>query len=137
MRDDPVPALDQAGLEALRKSVAHCTITDIATVKEGAEPELLNELAAYFYHFAKPSEGHKCLRCEEALNPSLVEQLLGRVGFEWGLVHGRGHCRRCGWPAAAHHFIKDKDGNDLMTIHNMVLQDHPDDIELRKQESTP
>lgn len=132
-RDVKIEKLDQAALEVLRQTVPHCTITDVASVKGDTDSEVLNDLAAYFNHFAKPSEGNRCLRCQRPLVPSLAEALMfGDGGFEWGLVHGRGHCRSCGWPAAAHHFIKDRHGNELITIRNMVLQDHPDDIELRK-----
>jgi hypothetical protein len=103
------------------------------TVKEGASAEMAEDLEKYFHHFAKPGEGHPCLRCGNPLSPKIIDALLGTEGgFEWGLVHGHGHCRKCRWPAVAHHFIKDRDGKDICTIHNLILQAHPDDIELRK-----
>lgn len=122
-------------LAALRASVPHATLESVgATAKEGADPEVIADLSAYFHHFAAPAgEGHPCLSCGEPLVQNMVQQLMGaRGGFEWGLAHGHGHCRCCGWPATLYHFIKDRHGNDLMTIRNILLQQHPDDIELKK-----
>jgi hypothetical protein len=122
--------LTQAGLEELRRTVPHLQLEDIAEVKPGMTKENEEDLRAYFSHFAKPSgENHNCLRCGNALT-GLATALLGG-GFEWGLVHGHGRCRKCGWPATAHHFIKDRHGEDLMMVRNLILQAHPDDIELR------
>jgi hypothetical protein len=123
-----------AVIKALRASVPHATVESIATVNDGADAQLVEDLAAYQHHFAAPPQGedHPCLRCEKPLKRSLVSQLMGQEGgFEWGLVHGQGHCRNCGWPATLYHFIRDRNGNDLLTIRNLLLQQHPDDIELR------
>ena len=57
-------------------------------------------------------------------------------GFEWGLVHGEGHCRFCRWPARVHHFIKDASGKDLISARNIVLQYHPSARRLSKPELT-
>lgn len=133
MDDDRPKKLSQAKLESLRKTVPHATLDSIgAEVKEGADPNVIEDLTAYLHHFAAPNgEGHPCLRCGEPLVQSMVQQLMGtRGGFEWGLAHGHGHCRCCGWPATLYHFIKDRHGKDLMTIRNILLQVHPDDIEL-------
>jgi hypothetical protein len=132
MNADKPKRLTQADLEELRRTVAHVALEDLANVKDGTKPEVVEDLRAYFHHFAKPSgDDHPCLRCGKPLMGGLSAFLLNDGGFEWGLVHGQGHCRCCGWPATAHHFIKDRNGEDLMTVRNMVLQVHPDDIEIR------
>lgn len=132
MSDDKLERLDQSGLEKLRQTVEHCTVADIAEVKEGALPEVIEDINAYLRHFAKPKmPHHQCLRCECPLTGGPLGFLLGRGGFEWGIAHGHGHCRRCGWPATAHHTIKDRSGEALMTVRNLVLQQHPDDIEIK------
>ncbi len=132
--DDEKPGrLTEAELVALRQVIPHATLDSIgADVKEGADPKIIEDLRAYFHHFAAPNgDDHPCLRCKEPLTGGIAAALFGRGGFEWGLAHGSGHCRCCGWPATAYHFIKDRDGKDLMTIRNIVLQVHPDDIEVR------
>jgi len=131
--------ITQQRLEELRSSTPHATANGVGiTAQDDAHPELLEDLDAYFRHFAapktddagKPIEGHPCLVCDEMLNGGLIG-LFGKGGFEWGIVHGRGHCRNCGWLATAYHFIKDRHGKELATLRNMILQDHPDDIEIR------
>lgn len=125
--------LDQAGLDQLRSAVPHATLEDVADPKEGADPRVIEDLRSYFHRFAKPTmPNHTCLRCGRPLTGGLAAVLMDDGGFEWGLAHGHGHCRKCGWPATAYHFIKDRDGNDLMTVRGVVLQIHPDDIELRE-----
>ena len=126
--------LTQKQIDALRLTTPHACITDLAKVKEGAPAEFIEDLNTYLSHFAAPSKekGQPCLACGEALNGDLVSALMGKGGFEWGLVHGQGHCRNCGWPTTAYHFIKDRHGEELATIHNVLLQAHPDDITVKK-----
>lgn len=78
----------------------------------------------------KEIEPLTCVGCDEALT-GFAAALLGKGGFEWGLVHGQGHCRNCGWPAFGHHFIKDEDGADVATLRNFILQVHPDFVSKR------
>lgn len=131
--------LTQSKLESLRATVRHAAAGDIgATWNDGADPKHIEDLDAYLRHFAAPkygadgkvAEGHPCLHCEEPLAGGLMS-LLGRGGFEWGLVHGQGHCRNCGWPATAYHFVKDRDGAELLSFRNVILQAHPNDIEIK------
>jgi hypothetical protein len=113
-------------LVELRVSTPHATVEDIGTA--GGAPEALEDLAVYLNHYAKPKpkkegwfgEAPPCLVCD-AVN-----------SFEWGLVHGEGRCAECGWPATLYHFIKDRNGNDLATIRGVLLQYHPDSIEIRE-----
>jgi hypothetical protein len=113
--------------------------------KDDLPPETIKVFDEYFSCFAQPpmkvdEDGKNnvgdqpCLKCGEPLTGGLKNFLLGKGGFTWGLAHGEGFCANCKWPARAHHFIKDADGKgDLMTIHNLVLQYHPDFVEVRKR----
>lgn len=106
-------------------------------------PADIDALSAYFAPFAavpmvvsedgveKPSPDHPCLNCGKPLL-GLTTFMLGG-GFTWGLTHGEGHCLACGWPARAHHFIKDAAGADLITIRNVILQYHPDEVSAPKK----
>lgn len=98
----------------------------------------------YFSHFAQPpytvtEDGlndigmNPCLKCGKPLQGNLIEQLIGEGGFTWGITHGEGYCRKCGWPARAYHFIKDKDGKEITVIRGVILQYHPDEVEIRER----
>jgi len=134
-----LPKLTEEGLAKLRADTPHATIESIgATIKENADPEVIEDLRAYLHAFAAPKmPGHLCLRCEEPLVGDSLLQAIGmkKGGFEWGIAHGHGHCRNCGWPATLYHFIKDRHGKDLMTIRHILLQQHPHHIELRAKKS--
>lgn len=140
MGNEKLKPLTESDLATLRQTVPHATLESIgAKLKEGADPEFAEDLTAYLHHFAAPNgEGHPCLRCSEPMVGSSADSMLvamgmTRGGFEWGLVHGHGHCRCCGWPATLYHFIKDRHGKELLTIRNILLQQHPDNIELAKK----
>lgn len=122
-----------------------------ATPKEGASEsdvqDFIRDADAYFDTFAAPEKDKHgeliCLKCGEQLT-GFHAMLLGKGGFEWGLAHGEGHCRNCGWPARAYHSAKKATGEDLFTVRNLILQYHPDFVETRKhhepaseQERTP
>ncbi len=134
--------LTQAELEALRQSVGHATLADIgAELKEGVKAEHVKAIGDYLHHFAarkRTADGelhprNPCLRCNGALHGTLMDQLLsGHEGFEWGLVHGSGHCRNCGWPATLYHRIRDAEGEILIEHRGTVLQAHPDEIEIKE-----
>ena len=139
------PKITQARLDELKASAKHATLADIGDLKLNEPSEaadaMVVEINAYLAHFAAPQknedgslvEGHPCLVCDMPLVGQLVDLLLHpEAGFEWGLVHGMGHCRNCRWPAAAHHFIKDRNGVELLTMRNVILQIHPDKITLKK-----
>lgn len=95
-------------------------------------------LDRYFSQFAaleiKDNElqSQKCISCSEPLT-GFQAILLGRGGFEWGLTHGQGHCAGCKWPAFGHHYIKDEEGNDIVTLRNFILQVHPDFVKRQKK----
>lgn len=71
----------------------------------------------YLSRFAKLTDG-TCLCCGKSLRCHLGMGLFG--GFEWGLVHGEGHCTYCRYPMRGHHRV---DG--LGTIRNLFLPYHP------------
>lgn len=127
------PPLTQAMLEELRVKTPHCVAEDVATIKDTATPEFIEDFNKYLHEFAKPGDdpGMPCLRCGYALSQTMVEQLIGkRGGFTWGLVHGHGHCKECYWPVVAHHYIKDRNDKEMLTVRNLMLQIHPDNLEL-------
>jgi hypothetical protein len=124
--------LTQARIDELRKTVPHACLADIASPKEGCDAGFIEKIELYLRHFAKPhaEDGEPCVGCGEKMLGSLADQLFGTGGFTWGLVHGHGNCKNCGWPATMYHFIKDEDGTELLTMRNVLLQAHPDDISL-------
>lgn len=73
----------------------------------------------------------KCVGCGGVLTG--FKALIGGGGFQWGFVHGHGHCAGCKWPAIAHHFIKDDAGEDVVALHNFILQVHPDFVGRRTE----
>lgn len=74
----------------------------------------------YLAQFAEMADA-KCLCCGTQLSCQLGMGLFG--GFEWGLVHGEGHCTHCQYPMRGHHRV---DG--LGTIRNLFLSYHPSTI---------
>lgn len=62
-----------------------------------------------------------CICCGTDLRCPLGMGWMG--GFEWGLAHGSGHCRFCGYPMQGHHRVK-----DVGTIKNLFLQRHPETL---------
>lgn len=110
------------------------------TMTAGAEtpPEFIAALDKYFEPFAEPVRGEErsekpllCIKCDEPLT-GMLASMFGKGGFTWGMVHGEGHCAGCGWPARAHHYITDKDGSELVTLRNVILQYHPDVVEAKQ-----
>lgn len=113
--------------------------------KKDTPVELVKLLDDYFSVFAQPpfvvEEDGKadlgkfpCLKCKMPLVGDFTDWLLSDGqsvwvsdgGFVWGLVHGEGYCKKCKWPARAHHFVKDGEGKEVLAIRNLVLQYHPD-----------
>jgi hypothetical protein len=130
--------------DAELKALPHLDYTTFTQeTKDGITPEMRTMLAEYFSIFApltclpedapkdaKPPE-QTCIGCGYKLT-GLFAGLLGPGGFTWGLAHGEGHCCYCGWPGRAHHYIKDKEGADMISLHNFVLQYHPEHVNLER-----
>src|SRR5882724_3197415 len=83
------------------------------------------EMDSYFRHFVAPEDG--CVCCGKPLGGGILEQMLGRATFRWGIAHGEGSCRECGYPARAYH----RNVGPIKFLQ-VILQYHPDD--LRKPE---
>lgn len=117
----------------------HLSWRTIITAEADTPADIVSALNDYFQRFAQPvfdesRETEKpmlCLKCGEPLT-GLLASMFGRGGFEWGLAHGEGHCRCCGWPGRAMHYIKDSNGEEFLSVRNLVLQYHPDYVEARK-----
>lgn len=103
---------------------------DIFEVKEGMPSDLVDALDTYFAPFAAPArtdDGKNTALCIECKKPLTgLSSFFFGGGFKWGLAHGEGNCAGCGWPARGHHYIKDKDGADLLTLRDFPIQYHPD-----------
>lgn len=117
--------------------VAHLDWRTFMKASDDTKPEVIKALDEYFRHFValeiKPDHEGKpdiqtqmCVGCGEILSG-----LLGT--WRWGIAHGVGECGKCGWPSHGHHFIKDENGDSLMTLRNFILQVHPDFVERRKR----
>jgi hypothetical protein len=123
------------------KPVARLDWRTLITANPETPKATTDALDRYFEAFAQPAMVERdgknilgnqpCLKCDEPLADGIMSLLRGKGGFEWGLVHGEGHCRECGWPARAYHFIKDAEGGDLVTLRNVILQYHPDFVSAR------
>ncbi len=120
----------------MTKTVEHLNWRNIIDAKPDTPADVVAALDAYFAPFAEPvfreadkSKEMQCIECDKPLT-GLMSAFFGG-GFVWGIVHGEGHCSACRWPARAHHFIKDADGKEVATVHNFVLQYHPDFVEKR------
>lgn len=124
--------------------IKHLDWREVIKAQEGTDAAVCAALDAYFEPFAalpgevtedgsfKIAPGQPCINCGEGLSDGMMALMgFSKGGFEWGITHGEGHCRNCGWPTRAYHFIKDADGNDLMTLRGVLLQYHPDYVEKR------
>lgn len=112
------------------QTVEHCDWREFLTVADDAPPEFLYALDTYFKPFAKV--GSDCPGCGARVFGKDFIDLLAT--FEWGIVHGHGHCRACGWPAVAYHFINDAAGEEILALRNVGLVAHPDFVTKRSDE---
>lgn len=109
-----------------------CKLEDVFSVKDGADPEFLAHVGNYLTAFAAPVKNDDgkpvCFHCGGILDSFMSMMGLG-VGYEWGLAHGEAHCSGCHWPARGHHFVKDDDGKELLTLHNAFMAYMPEYVE--------
>jgi hypothetical protein len=99
-----------------------------ASEEEAALDQELVRWDAYLATFAKLTDG-KCLCCGTSLRCPLGMGIFG--GFEWGMVHGEGHCSHCGYPMRGHHRVK-----DLGKIDNLFLPYHPSELSFEPKDVT-
>lgn len=128
---------ERFNLEATQaKHLPRLAWTEILKITEGTESldeKHTNALAEYFSHFVRQDE-NRCPGCEKTLTGDLVKQLVGEATFTWGIVHGEGFCRGCGYPARAYHRVE-----NLIDRLALVLAYHPDELkkhDLREVEVT-
>lgn len=82
----------------------------------------------YLAHFAWNVTEQGNMQCP---GPDCGEILAGRstammmfATFTWGLVHGEGHCCKCGWPARGFHRIEVSELGEIE--FDTILPVHPD-----------
>lgn len=106
------------------QDVEHATFDTVFTDNSDDDSAVTAEekapLDEYLEHFAVPA--NHCAKCGKKLIGSMVDQLIGSSTFEWGLVHGEGRCKGCGWPARAYHFPK----GTILERFECALSLHPD-----------
>lgn len=105
-------------------------ITATANLEEAeAEAAALNDAIARYAAAFAHTDDHTC--------PGCGTRLTGLLGsFTWGLVHGEGHCRSCGYPCRAYHRPKDDNGEAIFeSALQAILPYHPDDLEVRSDNS--
>jgi len=80
----------------------------------------------YFSKFVKPGP---CVACGAQQGGDVIDNLLGKAKFVWGIAHGEGGCdtreddKRCGYPARALHY----DVGPIKQL-TLILQYHPDEL---------
>lgn len=99
--------------------------TDGTPLEDALPTEDIAALDAYFQRFVDVAT---CICCGRKQGGTLVDQLLGEACFTWGLTHGEGYCRNCGYPARAYH----RDVGPIQFIQ-AILQYHPDELMLRAE----
>lgn len=110
----------------------HMQATDWATIKEDCETAraMMAKLDAYLSAFVRMEDG-KCICCGAQQGAKDIgDVILGNAQFTWGLAHGEGFCADCGYPARAHHYLKDPE----FTARNVILQYHPDELSFEERE---
>ena len=130
MSTEVFETFDQHALDALQARDIPCVrAADYFSKKSDADDETDEALARwddYFAKFAKLTDG-QCLCCGTSLRCALGLGLFG--GFKWGIVHGEGHCARCGYPMRGHHTV---DG--FGSIRNLFLPYHPSELSFAPKE---
>lgn len=108
-------------------------------IEEGKlEPEQERALYEYFSKFI-PNTNKRfgtgddltidCVGCGKLLAGGIVGLFLGQT-FTWGIAHGEGYCRECGYPARAIHY-------DVGPIKRLefIFQYHPEEIRSNEEET--
>lgn len=128
-----------AELRAL--NLPRCRASDIFDVRATVDSddaraeaaEHLRLLDSYLRIFVTPQKrddggsgfmfGNQCICCGHA-----IRGMLG--SFTYGIAHGEGRCRACGYPARVCHYPKDDKGENVFEggIQNLILQYHPDEV---------
>lgn len=120
------------------ENISYFNWRDVLIPKEDCGRDFIAALDKHFSMYAAipltKKEGEKtvigdipCIQCGDIQNSGLMGAVMG-TGFEWGLQHGEGRCKGCGWPATLYHFVRDKNGKEVLTLRGFLLQYHPDNV---------
>lgn len=122
-----IEIITQQLLDQLKASnIPRATPDDLTDNPEfNIDPDVIE----YLSHYAKPRtdaagtvrKGTPCIACD------------ARWSFTWGLTHGAGQCKKCGWPGTIYHVIKDKSGTQVAHMRGFLLWAHPSEIEMNKE----
>jgi len=116
-------ALNLPALQA--RAIPRLDWREIFVVDPDIESDDVDAFDAYFSRFAALNSG-KCLNCD-AVQGGLMSAVLGN-GFQYGLRHGEGFCRGCGYPARANHY-----SIGPIRCLEIILQYHPDELHERRR----
>ena len=111
------------------KSCEPMKAADILTIGADTPVEIIEDLNAYFASFVNPQKDDGrflCATCGGKFD-GMMHALGAGVAHEWGLAHGEAACSGCGHPSRGMHYIKDRHGEELLTIRNVFLQYLPSD----------
>ncbi len=98
--------------------------------KDKEDIESINEAKALIKSINIYLEGFCVAEKDLVLCPNCHSKLGDLLGsFTWGMVHGSGSCRQCGWPCQACHNIKDEHGPIFNPSINIILPIHPKFVE--------
>jgi len=102
------------------KNLPHLTFSDVFQAEQISDEDR-QALDDYLKAFVKGDVSGICVSCGEQQGGSVVDGLIGKAKFKWGLVNGEGYCSNCGYPARAIH-------RDIGPIEyaQIILQYHPD-----------
>lgn len=146
-------------VELRERGLAPVTTEDILTItaqdSEGeeaiarwrdAEQPILDEYLSGYCKGLVREDGEEteqlggCPGCLGQLGGDLFRQAFGLSTFQWGLAHGEGNCRECGWPVTGYHFVFFGEGNrkgrmpeggsktDCDLRFEILLPAHPDAV---------
>jgi hypothetical protein len=108
---------------ALALNLPRATWRDVFEIKgDGFTSDDAAVLDEYLRKFTLRPD-NLCPGCDATLVGDLVDQLLGKATFTWGMAHGEGFCRECRYPARAYH----RDFGPVKFV-SAVLPYHPEEL---------
>lgn|SRR3990167_1876203 len=118
------------------KSVSRLDWRTFMKASDDTSATTIKALDDYFSHFValeikNDENGKPDIQTQHCVGCGAI--LTGILGvWRWGIVHGVGECGECRWPSHGQHFVNDENGDHVMTLHNFILQVHPDFVERRR-----
>ena len=103
---------------------------DLFRLNEPPDDSTCTAFDAYFRGFLPPGP---CVCCgeQQGIGPdegrAIIDSIIGRAKFRWGLANGEGYCSGCGYPARAYH-------REVGPIRffSCILQYHPDELHAKE-----